>query len=458
MIFVMCDVIILANTKEQHHFDLTKNCIESLRKSEDSVKFNIIVVESNKNSRYSYYEFANETIVPPVDFNYNLFINIGLRNCKSDFVCISNNDVLYSPGWYTALQVEFNKDPELMSVSPIDRSWHRHSEEIFSNAQSIHIGQRTSYEFTGWCFVFRREMLSKFGSFDERFAFYYQDNDICELYERLNIKHGLVTTSHIKHLLSKSHDTVTNSQHTDMNSQHAIFNNKYNTHQLVYKRLSVLILTMDGREQYLQRLLDRLKPQLTNEVEILMSKDNKEYTVGKKRNSLLHAATGEYVCFIDDDDWVSSNYISTILQATDYKPDVVGFNSLIIFNGDLPRRVEITSRHKTWNHQEGVIEGQVHPIVYHRCPNHLSPVKKSIAMKILFPEINDQEDRYFSLSMLGQITNEVYVDQYLYFYDCRPGKKDTIDQEAIDSRIKNEFGYVQLAESYINENKNHVRC
>ena len=122
-----------------------------------------------------------------------------------------------------------------------------------------------------------------------------------------------------------------------------------------------------------------MKPQITLEVEVLISKDNKEVSIGEKRNKLIKEATGEYIAFIDDDDWVSEDYINKILRATDHKPDVVGFNSIITFDGQTPRRVELTLNHNTWSHKMGKINNEDHPIVYYRCPNHLSPVKKKIA-------------------------------------------------------------------------------
>jgi glycosyltransferase involved in cell wall biosynthesis len=51
-------------------------------------------------------------------------------------------------------------------------------------------------------------------------------------------------------------------------------------------------------------------------VEHLILMDNKRRTVGEKRDALLRAAKGNYVAFVDDDDFISPDYVSLILEKT----------------------------------------------------------------------------------------------------------------------------------------------
>ena len=181
------DVIILSNTTTNELFDILKQTVDSIHDSELEHKFNVIVVESCKeiSSLFTHKlsEIRAKFVIPQVPkFNYNLYLNIGLRECKNDLVLITNNDVIYYKGWFTSIAKQFEIDPELMSVSPVDRKWHRHTESIFSSLKELYIGNRTSYEFTGWSFIVRRKLFDLLGGFDERFAFYYQDNDWVEMY------------------------------------------------------------------------------------------------------------------------------------------------------------------------------------------------------------------------------------------------------------------------------------
>ena len=91
------------------------------------------------------------------------------------------------------------------------------------------------------------------------------------------------------------------------------------------KTLSILIPTVVGREHLLERLRSVLNPQLTEDVEVIEQKDNKEISIGKKRQELLEKATGEYVVFIDDDDMISEDYVKSIIKALESEPDCVGF-------------------------------------------------------------------------------------------------------------------------------------
>ena len=86
-------------------------------------------------------------------------------------------------------------------------------------------------------------------------------------------------------------------------------------------KLSILICSVENneRQESLNKLVHELNHQVCsnyaeNIVEILVEKDNGTMSVGKKRNVLIDKANGEYICFIDDDDYVAENYLNLILQ------------------------------------------------------------------------------------------------------------------------------------------------
>jgi glycosyltransferase involved in cell wall biosynthesis len=63
------------------------------------------------------------------------------------------------------------------------------------------------------------------------------------------------------------------------------------------------------------------------DVELLYLLDSKRRTTGAKRNTLLNAARGDYISFIDDDDAVAGDYVARVLDALRQHPgvDVVCF-------------------------------------------------------------------------------------------------------------------------------------
>jgi glycosyltransferase involved in cell wall biosynthesis len=58
-------------------------------------------------------------------------------------------------------------------------------------------------------------------------------------------------------------------------------------------------------------------------VEVITEVDNKQITTGAKRNNLLNKAQGKYICFIDDDDHISNDYLRLILEAIESDADCI---------------------------------------------------------------------------------------------------------------------------------------
>lgn len=92
--------------------------------------------------------------------------------------------------------------------------------------------------------------------------------------------------------------------------------------------LSVLIPSLVWRRGMLDPLVEHLYSQAKRlgpgTIEILIDVDRGEMSIGEKRNRLLDRAKGSYICFIDDDDWVSDNYLVECVEAiVEHQPDVV---------------------------------------------------------------------------------------------------------------------------------------
>ncbi len=183
--------------------------------------------------------------------------------------------------------------------------------------------------------------------------------------------------------------------------------------------LSILICTIDSRKEQFDKLFDFVnKQRLVNDtvarfVEILFECDNKEMSIGAKRQKLLERATGEFVVFIDDDDFVSERYVSSILKATRSKPDCIGF----LIECDMQGKIEtaITSnRYDKWT------EGQ-DGFTHNRTIYHKSPIRRTIALQIGFKNIRYSEDSDFSkrLKDSGLLVHEEFVNDVMYYYRYR---------------------------------------
>lgn len=200
------DVIILSYAKNDKFIQMNNNCINSLINSTSEHKFKIHLIETESTKTYEY-EQENVTVIQPnEEFNYNRFLNIGLKHCTEEWILISNNDTLYSPLFLEHMLQAHEIDNELLSMSPIDFKWHRHAHMDLS--KDMIYGYRTSYELTGWSILVNRKVFDIIGEFDEKFKFWYQDNDYSQTLFKHDIKHALIPKSHCYHLTNASLETI----------------------------------------------------------------------------------------------------------------------------------------------------------------------------------------------------------------------------------------------------------
>lgn len=157
-----------------------------------------------------------------------------------------------------------------------------------------------------------------------------------------------------------------------------------------------------------------------NKVEIISLCDNRQSTIGNKRNRLMEMANGQYTVFIDDDDRIGPDYIDLIIAGIeqDY-PDVIGIIGVIntpnANGGSTDKMFYHTIRnHGYWESRRG----------YERVPNHLNPIKRSIGIKFKFPDTSFGEDTDWATQMMlaRVLKTEHYIDKPIYFYDFKPNK------------------------------------
>jgi hypothetical protein len=177
------------------------------------------------------------------------------------------------------------------------------------------------------------------------------------------------------------------------------------------KLLSVLILTLPTRIDSYSNLIKTLNKQvidnnLIDVVQILSFCDTKEISVGEKRNILLNKSCGREVCFIDDDDVISNDYLTKIITGINSNADVV------TFCGDYVENTLRTPFSISMVHRGNFNE----PNIFYRLPNHLCPVKREIALNCLFTNKNFGEDSDYAERINQHIKNEFHIQDKLYFY------------------------------------------
>jgi FkbM family methyltransferase len=183
------------------------------------------------------------------------------------------------------------------------------------------------------------------------------------------------------------------------------------------------ILSLPQRKQKLTNLLDVITKStpISNmkNVEIIVNVDSGLKTVGLKRNEILDCAKGKYISYIDDDDLVSIDYITKILDKLKTNLyDGIGFYGMYYVSGQQTMIFNHANRNNG-NYKE--MEIQYRPL------NHLNPVRTDIARKIRFPEKNYGEDSDYSDRLLESklITDEYVFDDIMYHYLFDPNTTET---------------------------------
>lgn len=175
-------------------------------------------------------------------------------------------------------------------------------------------------------------------------------------------------------------------------------------------RLSILLATVIQRADLFAKLHAHLTKQAAGRsVEILVDCDNKEVSIGAKRQRLLEKAAGDYIVYIDDDDWCADSYVDDILAALATSPDCVGFLITCTTNGKNPVKAIASMRYKEWAENR---DGYAHL----RSPYQKTPVRREIALKVGFPDLRYGEDRVYSRGITKLIKTEVFVNAVLYHY------------------------------------------
>lgn len=187
--------------------------------------------------------------------------------------------------------------------------------------------------------------------------------------------------------------------------------------------LSVLIPSTIDRASMLHELITELNRQIAecnahDKVEILTDIDNREKTVGAKRNDLYLRARGIYSGSIDSDDWIAPNYISENLKAAEFDCDAISLDGKMTTNGENPISWRISKDYP----YVAVIENN--KTVFLRWNNHLGFIKSEICKQFKFEDIAFSEDYNWSklIHEAQVIKTEAKTNGELYYYRYQTNK------------------------------------
>jgi hypothetical protein len=199
--------------------------------------------------------------------------------------------------------------------------------------------------------------------------------------------------------------------------------------------LSILIPTVVGREKELHYLQEVILMQILGDddpmlsalaqsdpkegsvsrmelglVEIVSIKDNKEMTIGEKREWLYKEAKGTFCWQIDDDDSIAIDAIPHIINAIRLKPQVscITFKENCMINGTYYSSCH-SLRYPEWMDN---FDG----FSFVRTPFYKDVIRTDIAQSVPFEYSRYGEDNAWSKALYPLLSDEIHIDQEIYFY------------------------------------------
>ena len=184
---------------------------------------------------------------------------------------------------------------------------------------------------------------------------------------------------------------------------------------------SVLIPTIPGREEKLRNLITSIQEKVARicpelRLEVCVAFDNRETSVGMKRQQLLTQAKGKYLSFVDDDDHITDEYVEDLKACFDGGYHVMRLRGRIdpyTFTHSLENTITTT-----------MARGEV----FLRPPNHLNPMMSDVAKFIHFKDAIRGEDLEWTIRMskTGFLTSEYTSDdsRIHYIYNIGDRKID----------------------------------
>lgn len=205
-----------------------------------------------------------------------------------------------------------------------------------------------------------------------------------------------------------------------------------------------IIVPVYNVEKYLNRCVDSLLNQSYKSIEIILINDGStddsgiicdtykdshknvkvlhhersSGSAGSSRNSGLNIASGDYISFIDSDDWIHPEMMNTMLKAIQVNKTEIAECELIRTDRFFIDSLNDTDFKNTF--LENRLDALKRIINNQRFSVCVRLYDISVIKKIRFPENVISEDVYFTINVFYNINNLVRIDTPFYYYHLTP--------------------------------------
>lgn len=222
-------------------------------------------------------------------------------------------------------------------------------------------------------------------------------------------------------------------------------------------------------EEYLHRCIDSILTQSYETLEVILVDDGSpdncglicdEYHAKDKRvkvvhrengglsaarNSGLDIVSGDYLMFVDSDDWLDVNTIKYLHQIlVEYKADISAVGLLPVIDGTEVNNNIYTNKVKVYNKLQGLetflFNGQLSPCACGKL------WRTDLWANVRFPEGKLHEDQFTIYKILDEISCSVLSENKMYFYFKREG---SIGHSEFSKRTYDLYDAIQEEYSFI---------
>lgn len=196
--------------------------------------------------------------------------------------------------------------------------------------------------------------------------------------------------------------------------------------------LSILTPTIPRRAEQLGRLagmieesVARIRAEGKVEHRVLddVPGEVRRLTVGEKRDRLMREALGKYVAFVDDDDWISPDYVRELLEVMEYgnHPEVITFRQFATVNDEVAViEFRLGAPNEAFRGIRGAAETTEKLPVVRRNAWHVCAWLRELAILSRYPAVNYGEDAAWAKPLWElherKALREAHIPKVLHFY------------------------------------------
>jgi O-antigen biosynthesis protein len=234
----LCDIVVLT----WNNLDITKTFIDSLLAS-SNIPCRLIIIDNASSDGTREYlaslkdigNFKFSIVLNNENRGFVAGMNQGLKLSEAEYICLANNDLIFSKGWLEEIIVVFKSNERIGIVNPNSNNLGLKPPKGMALEDFTHSLHSNSGDFAempfciGFCMVIKKDLIDKVGLLSEEYApAFFEDSDYSLRAQREGYLIGVAKSSYVLHKEHASFDFVDKRIKEDMFAKsREVFINKW---------------------------------------------------------------------------------------------------------------------------------------------------------------------------------------------------------------------------------------